>query len=57
MTVRIIGYTGTDKRKKYFLTEMGMDLKPTLEAIGRFGFKHFKGSKEYMRERLPKFGK
>src|SRR5882672_3933955 len=44
----IIQYTRPDKRKKYALTEMGTDLKPVIEAIGMYGLKHFKGSKEYM---------
>lgn len=43
----IIGYTGSDKRKKYALTDKGMDLKPVLTAIAGFGMKHFPGSKEY----------
>src|SRR5258706_13186910 len=45
----LLRYTGPDKRKKYFLTEMGADLKSVIEAYGLFGAKHFKGAKEYMK--------
>jgi DNA-binding HxlR family transcriptional regulator len=48
----LIGYTGVAKRKKYFLTETGMDLKPVLESIGIFGMKHFKESKEYVKTKM-----
>jgi DNA-binding HxlR family transcriptional regulator len=48
----LIHYTGTAKRKKYMLTEIGLDLKPIVEAIGTFGMKHFKGSREYMQKQL-----
>lgn len=45
---RIIAYSGEERRKKYYLTEMGMDLKPVLESIAQFGMKHFEGSKAYL---------
>lgn len=48
----IIGFTG-ETRKKYFLTEKGMDLKPLLESMAMFGAKHIDGSKEYM-EKMSK---
>ena len=48
----IITFTGTEKRKKYTLTKVGMDLKPVIEAIGTFGMKHFEGSKEYMEKQM-----
>jgi len=51
-TLGIITFKGTEKRKKYSLTKMGLDLKPVIEAIGLFGMKHFEGSKEYMQEQL-----
>ena len=50
--VGLITYTGAAKRKKYVLTEMGLDLKPLLGAIGEFGVKYFKGSKEYLGEQM-----
>ena len=53
----IIGYTGTAKRKQYFLTEMGKDLKPIIEAYGRFGMKYFKGSREYVLKQMKQHGK
>lgn len=53
----LITYSGTAKRKKYSLTEMGFDLKPVLESVGTFGMKHFKGSKEYMQKQLKHFSK
>ena len=52
----IITYTGSDKRKKYELTDLGKDLKPVVEAIGMFGMKHFKGSKEYVKQQMKEFG-
>lgn len=48
----LITYSGTAKRKKYTVTEMGFDLKPVIEAIGIFGMKHFSGSKEYLEEQF-----
>lgn len=48
----IITFSGTEKRKKYSLTKIGMDLKPVIDAIGTFGMKNFKGSKEYMENQL-----
>lgn len=48
----IIAFTGTEKRKKYSLTKTGLDLKPIIDAIGTFGMKHFKGSREYMEKQL-----
>jgi DNA-binding HxlR family transcriptional regulator len=48
----IITFTGAEKRKKYTLTKVGLDLKPVIEAIGTFGMKHFEGSKEYMQKQL-----
>lgn len=53
----VIGYTGTAKRKKYFLTEVGSGLKPVLEAMTMFGFENFKGSKEFVIEQLKKVQK
>ena len=50
----LIYFTGTDKRKKYYLTEVGKDLRPVLESIGIFGIKHFKGSKQYTEKFLKK---
>jgi DNA-binding HxlR family transcriptional regulator len=44
----IISYSGPAKRKVYQLTELGEDLKPILDAIAHFGFKHFEGSKKYV---------
>ncbi len=44
----LITFTGAEKRKVYSLTKLGLDLKPVIEAIGEFGMKHFKGSREYM---------
>ena len=48
----LITFTGTAKRKKYSLTEMGLDLQPVLGAVGTFGMKHFKGSKEYVEKQM-----
>ena len=48
----LITFSGTAKRKKYALTEMGLDLKPVLGAVGAFGMKHFKGSKEYLENQM-----
>ena len=48
----LISYTGSAKRKKYSLTKKGLDLKPVLEAIGNFGFKHFKGSRKHLEKQL-----
>ena len=48
----ILTFSGTEKRKKYALTQMGLDLKPVIDAIGTFGIKHFEGSKEYMEKQL-----
>ena len=48
----MITYTGTEKRKIYTLTKLGLDLKPVIEAIGEFGMKHFKGSREYLERQL-----
>ena len=50
--VGILRYTGPAKRKRYFLTEMGADLRPVIEAFGNFGSRHFEGSKEYMKKQL-----
>lgn len=52
----LISYTGTAKRKKYKLTNMGQDLKPVLSAIGQFGIKHFKGSKAYLKKQMKEAG-
>lgn len=38
--VGLITYTGSAKRKKYELTQMGKDLKPVLESIALFGMQH-----------------
>lgn len=51
----LITYTGTAKRKKYKLTKVGLDLKPVIGAIGEFGRKHFKGSKEYVEQQKKQF--
>jgi DNA-binding HxlR family transcriptional regulator len=48
----IIAFSGEEKRKKYRLTEIGLDLKPVVDAIGTFGMKHFEGSKEYVEKQL-----
>jgi DNA-binding HxlR family transcriptional regulator len=48
----LIKYEGPEKRKKYYLTDKGLDLKPVLEAIGNFGMKHFKGSREYVEKKM-----
>ena len=48
----LVSYTGTAKRKKYVLTEMGMDMRPVIEAIVRFGIKNFEGSKEYLDDQI-----
>lgn len=53
----IITFSGAEKRKKYSLTEIGLDLKPVVEAIGIFGMKHFKGSKEYVEKQLKAVAK
>lgn len=53
----IITFSGTEKRKKYMLTKVGLDLKPVLDAIGIFGMKHFEGSSEYVRKQLKAVGK
>jgi len=47
-------YTGSDTRKKYALTKIGLDLKPVLEAIAIFGMTHFKGAKEYLHQQMKK---
>lgn len=52
LEVGIIEYTGTLKRKKYRLSEMGLDLKPILEATAKFGMKHFEGSAEFAKEQF-----
>jgi DNA-binding HxlR family transcriptional regulator len=54
--VGLIRFTGTQKRKKYHLTEMGMDLKPVIESVAMFGMKHFKGSKEYLQKQMKEQG-
>jgi DNA-binding HxlR family transcriptional regulator len=46
----IITFRGTEKRKKYSLTKIGLDLKPVIDAIRVFGMKHFEGSGEYIKE-------
>jgi DNA-binding HxlR family transcriptional regulator len=48
----LIEYKGLAKRKKYYLTDKGLDLKPVLEAVGNFGMKHFKGSREYVEKKM-----
>jgi DNA-binding HxlR family transcriptional regulator len=53
----IITFTGIEKRKKYTLTKIGLDLKPVIEAIRVFGMKHFKGSGEYLKEQVKAIGK
>jgi DNA-binding HxlR family transcriptional regulator len=50
-----ISFSGTPKRKRYSLTDMGFDLKPVLEAMALFGMKYFEGSKEYLEERMKHF--
>ena len=50
----LISYTGTAKRKKYFLTKMGLYMKPILESAGEFGMKYFKGTKTHMQEQMKK---
>jgi DNA-binding HxlR family transcriptional regulator len=53
----LIEYEGSEKRKKYHLTEKGLDLKPVLEAVGNFGMKHFKGSREYVEKQMKSANK
>ena len=53
--VGLITFSGTAKRKKYTLTNMGLDVKPILESIGMFGTKYFKGSKEYLQQQMKDF--
>jgi len=53
----LVGYEGAEKRKKYYLTEKGLDLKPVLEAVGNFGMKHFKGSREYVEKQMKSANK
>ncbi|HWY37562.1 MAG TPA: helix-turn-helix domain-containing protein [Bacteroidia bacterium] len=48
--VGLISFTGTEKRKKYALTKMGLDLKPVLESIALFGMKYFISDKDHLRE-------
>jgi|SRR6185312_4233106 len=48
----LITYTGTAKRKKYKLTKTGHELRPIIEAARDFGLKHFKGSREYVENRM-----
>jgi DNA-binding HxlR family transcriptional regulator len=48
--VGLISFTGTAKRKKYALTEMGLGLKPVLESIALFGMKHFIRDKKFLRD-------
>jgi DNA-binding HxlR family transcriptional regulator len=50
--IGLITFSGTAKRKKYVLTEMGLDLKPVLGAVGAFGMKYFKGSREYLEKQM-----
>lgn len=52
----LIKFTGLQKRKKYMLTEMGLDLKPVIESVAMFGMKHFKGSKEYLMKQMKERG-
>lgn len=52
-----ISHTGADKRKKYALTPMGMDLKPLLEAMARFGLKYIDGSEEYVKKQYSNAAK
>ena len=53
----LITYTGSDKRKKYKLTKLGLELKPIIEMVAEFGMKHFKGSKEYVQKQIREHGK
>ncbi|HTB32024.1 MAG TPA: helix-turn-helix domain-containing protein [Bacteroidia bacterium] len=46
----LITFSGTEKRKKYTATKIGMDLKPVLESIAAFGMKYFDGSKQYVQK-------
>jgi len=50
----VLTYTGSDKRKKYAVTKLGLDLKPVIEAILIFGMKHFEGTKEYVYVQMKK---
>lgn len=50
----VLTYTGSDKRKKYAITKLGLDLKPVLEAIVKFGTKHFEGSMKYLHQQMKK---
>ena len=47
----LISYTGTEKRKKYSLTKIGLDLKPMLEAARIFGMTHFKDRKDRQQDK------
>src|ERR1700751_5586465 len=55
--VGLITFSGTEKRKKYSLTKMGFDLKPVLDAVMKFGTKHFEGTEEYLREQMKNMNK
>jgi DNA-binding HxlR family transcriptional regulator len=55
--VGLITFSGTEKRKKYALTKMGFDLKPVLDAVMKFGTKHFEGTEEYVREQMKNMNK
>lgn len=48
----IIAYSGEERRKKYYLTKMGLDLITVLESIAQFGMKHFEGSKAYLEDQM-----
>ena len=50
----LLTYSGTDKRKKYALTKLGLELKPVMEAIALFGMKNFKGSKKHVQKQMEK---
>jgi len=51
----VISYTGTAKRKKYKLTKLGLDLKPVISEVGKFGRKHFEGSAEFVQNQIRKY--
>jgi DNA-binding HxlR family transcriptional regulator len=48
----LIAFSGGEKRKKYVLTKTGRDLKPVLEAVAKFGMKHFPRSKAYLEKQM-----
>ncbi len=48
----LITFSGTEKRKKYTLTKIGMELKPVMEAIALFGMKHIEGISSHAQKQM-----